>query len=280
MQISIASGKGGTGKTLVATNLALSINDQPVQLLDCDVEEPNAHIFFQGKQLEQETVCISIPKVNEDICHHCGTCSEVCAFNAIALLDKVVLVFEDLCHSCGACWHLCPHNAVETKDKEIGLIEKIDTGNFDLVTGRLKIGSHISPPLIKKVKEYCLPGGINIIDGPPGSSCPVMETVECTDFCVLVTEPTPFGLNDLSLAVEMVKTLGVPCGVVINRDGPDSTVIEEFCRENNIKILMRIPLDTGIAKSYAKGVPLVKENPEWKEKFYELYQAILKEVQV
>ncbi|MBM7853959.1 MinD superfamily P-loop ATPase [Desulfohalotomaculum tongense] len=279
MQISIASGKGGTGKTLVATNLALSIPDQPVQLMDCDVEEPNAHIFFQGQPVSRITVTRPVPKVDAEKCRHCGTCSEVCAFNAIALLDKMVLTFDDLCHSCGACWYLCPHKAIEPLEKEIGTVEKTDVGDMVLVTGKLKIGSHISPPVIKKVKEQSLPEGINIIDGPPGSSCPVMETVEGTDYCVLVTEPTPFGLNDLTLAVKMVKTLGVPCGVVINRDGPDSVMVEEFCRDNNIKILMRIPLDVGIAESYAQGIPLVKENPAWKERFEKLYRSIVEEVQ-
>lgn len=279
MKISIASGKGGTGKTLVATNLALSLNKQPVQLLDCDVEEPNAHIFLKGNVTDEVTVYTQIPKVNEEQCQHCGICSEVCAFNAIALFDKTLLTFNDLCHSCGACWHLCPHNALEPMDKEIGTITKTRLNDITLITGKLKIGTHISPPVIKAVKEQCLQDGINIIDGPPGSSCPVMETVSDTDYCVLVTEPTPFGLNDLALAVEMVKTLGVPCGVVINRDDSGSVIVEQFCKENNLKILMRIPLDVNIAKSYAKGVPLVEDNRQWKEKFNELYNRILEEVQ-
>ncbi len=279
MRISVASGKGGTGKTMVATNLALSIKNQPVQLLDCDVEEPNAHIFFQSKQVEQTAVSVQIPEVDEEKCVGCGKCSELCVFNAITNIGSSVLTFEEMCHSCGVCWNFCPAEAIKPKNREIGLVTKAAVDGLTLVTGKLNIGSHISPPVIKAVKQQCLDDGINILDGPPGSSCPVMTTVENTDFCVLVTEPTPFGLNDLKLAHSMIKVLGVPCGVVINRDGPDSVLIEKFCRENDLNILMRIPLDIGIARSYSKGVPLVKDNPSWQEKFYHLYQAIKEEVQ-
>ncbi|MTI80929.1 MAG: (4Fe-4S)-binding protein [Firmicutes bacterium] len=278
MRISIASGKGGTGKTLVATNLALSISDQPVHLLDCDVEEPNAHVFLQGDHIDQQVVHLPIPKVNQAKCQQCSKCSDVCVFNAIALFDKIILTFDDLCHSCGACWHLCPHNAIEKIDKEIGAIDKTKVDNITLITGKLKIGNHASPPLIKKVKGQCNDGGINILDGPPGSSCPAMEAVEGTDYCVMVTEPTPFGLNDLRLAVDMVTALGVPCGVVINRDGPGNVGVLDYCREKGIKLLMQIPMDDRIAKSYAKGTPLVKEEPAYRDKFNQLYQVILGEV--
>jgi MinD superfamily P-loop ATPase len=279
MKISIASGKGGTGKTLVATNLALSLNDHQVQILDCDVEEPNAHIFLKGDLLDETKVYTQIPSLNEKRCQSCGKCSDVCVFNAIAQFDKTLMCFDDLCHSCGACWQLCPHNALEPVNKEIGIVKRTKVKDLTLVTGTLKIGTHISPPIIKAVKEQCLVDGINIIDGPPGSSCPVMETISGTDYCLLVTEPTPFGLNDLTLAVEMVKTLAVPCGVVINRDGPDSAMIEKFCRDNNLEILMRIPLDINIARSYSKGMPLVDDSPQWQEKFSNLYQKIVEEVQ-
>ncbi len=279
MRISIASGKGGTGKTMVATNLALSIKNAPVQLLDCDVEEPNAHIFFQGKQLDEKMVSVSVPEVDESKCDGCGRCYEVCVFNAITNIGSSVLIFEDMCHSCGACWTLCPAKAIKPKSRDIGLVTRQEAEGLNLITGKLKVGSHISPPVIKAVKQQCIEDGINILDGPPGSSCPAMTTVEETDYCVLVTEPTPFGLNDLKLAYSMVKVLGVPCGVVINRDDTDSRIIEDFCRDNGLDILMRIPLDVSIARSYSKGVPLVKDNPAWQEKFYQLYQSVLKGVQ-
>lgn len=279
MKISVASGKGGTGKTLVSTNLALSIADQPVQLLDCDVEEPNAHIFLQGETSDETTVYTNVPQVNEELCQYCGYCTEVCAFNALALFGKTFLCFEDLCHSCSACWRLCPHQAIQPKQREVGTVTTTKTGDMTLITGRVKVGVALSPPVIEAVKEHCIDEGVNILDGPPGSSCPVMETIFDTDFCVLVTEPTPFGLNDLTLAVEMIRKLDVKCGVVINRDGPDSAIIEDYCRQNNLPILMRIPLDMDIAKSYAQGVPLVKADPQWSKKFNVLYQNIIKEVQ-
>ncbi|WP_031515910.1 4Fe-4S binding protein [Desulfofalx alkaliphila] len=278
MRISVASGKGGTGKTLVATNLVRSIKEYPVRLLDCDVEEPNAHLFIKGDRLKESKVYASIPGVKEELCLYCGTCAEVCAFNAIAVFDKAVVTFEDLCHNCGACWHLCPHQCIEPVPREIGVVEESKLNNITLVTGRLKVGSHISPPLIKAVKARCSDHAVNILDGPPGSSCPAMEAVEGSDYCVLVTEPTPFGLNDLRLALEMLKELNVPCGVVINRDGPDSDLIDGFCSRHGIKVLMRIPLSVDIAKSYARGALPADEEAHWQQAFNNLYKAIAEEV--
>jgi len=277
MKISIASGKGGTGKTLVATNLALAI-DSPVQLLDCDVEEPNAHIFFKGPVQNEQVVYTLVPQIDEKLCQYCGLCTEVCAFNAIALFEQNFLIFADLCHNCSACWRLCPHGAIVPKEREVGTVTTTETDGVRLVTGRVKVGVHASPPVIKAVKEKCSQG-INILDGPPGSSCPVLETVSDTDYCVLVTEPTPFGLNDLKLAVEMITTLGLKCGVVINRDGPDSTIIEEFCHSRQLPILMRIPFERDIASSYARGTLLVHQDLKWREQFAALYHRIVREVQ-
>lgn len=280
MRISVASGKGGTGKTLVATSLALSLVDleKPVQLLDCDVEEPNAHIFFQTEGQSVDKVFLPIPKVNYDKCQYCGKCSEICQFNAIALMKRTLVIFPDVCHSCGGCWHLCPNGALEPTPREIGQVSVTQAGPLGLVSGKLKIGTHISPPVIEAVREREESNTIVIIDGPPGSSCPVMTAVADTDYCILVTEPTPFGLNDLALAAEMLAVLGIPHGVIINRAVPDNDLVERYCQEKGLDILMHIPYGQEIARSYAKGIPLVKSDPSWQEKFYELYQRISGEV--
>ncbi|GAB6181580.1 ATP-binding protein [Desulfotomaculum defluvii] len=282
MKISVASGKGGTGKTMVATNLALSLlaKDKSVQLLDCDVEEPNLHVFLKCNPIESHEVSLPIPKVDYDKCSYCGKCSEVCQFNAIALLKRTLVIFPDVCHSCGGCWYLCPNGALEPKPKKIGTVTISQAGSLQLVSGKLKLGTHISPPVVKAVRDReDDQGKIVIIDGPPGSSCPVMAAVEKTDYCVLVTEPTPFGLNDLALAAEMLKVLGVPCGVVINRDVPHNDIIDQYCMEKGLQILLRIPYELEIAKAYAKGIPLVEMSPQYKDKFYLLYQQLYQEVQ-
>ncbi len=280
MRISIASGKGGTGKTLVATSLVLSLMDQPrpVQLLDCDVEEPNAHIFFKMEQTSSQKVFLPIPKVDYDQCQYCGKCVEVCQFNAIALMKRTLVIFPDVCHSCGGCWHLCPTEALQPTPREVGAVAISQADSFTLVSGILKLGTHISPPVIKAVRAKEDPDSIVIIDGPPGSSCPVMTTVDGTDYCILVTEPTPFGLNDLALAVEMLQVLGVACGVVINRDVPGNDIIDRYCEDKGLPILLRIPLQTEIARAYAKGITLVESDPHWKTKFLELYQRVAREV--
>lgn len=280
MRISVASGKGGTGKTLVATNLALSLVDQqkPVQLLDCDVEEPNAHIFLKVKQSEEQKVYLPIPKVDYDQCQYCGKCAEVCQFNAIALMKRTLVIFPDVCHSCGGCWQLCPNGALQPISREVGTVDICQLGPLKLVSGRLKLGTHISPPVIKAVRANEDSASIIVIDGPPGSSCPVMTSVAGTDYCILVTEPTPFGLNDLVLAVEMLRVLGVPCGVVINRDVPGNDIIDRYCEKQGLSVLMRIPLQTEIARAYAKGIPLVESDPTWRARFLELYQRAVGEV--
>lgn len=275
MIISIASGKGGTGKTLVATSLALSLRERErVQLLDCDVEEPNAHIFLQPTFTQREGVLIPIPRVDEGKCTYCGKCAEVCAYNAIAVFKKKVLVFPELCHGCGACSYLCPEHAISEEGKEIGVVEIGHSDGVEFVHGRLSIGEAMAPPVIRKVKEHIDPQRVAIIDVPPGTSCPVVEAIKGSDLCLLVTEPTPFGLNDLVLAVEAVRKLGIPCGVVINRAGVGDRKVEEYCLEENIPILLTIPLDTRIASLYSVGTPLVRGIPEWQEHFLELFDKV------
>ena len=273
MIVSIASGKGGTGKTLVATSLALSL-EGPVQLLDCDVEEPNDHVFLKPVFTATESVYVEVPSVDEDKCTHCGICSEVCAFHAIAALKSKVLVFPELCHGCGACSHLCPEDAISEVGREIGVVEIGFSYRLRFAQGKLNVGEAMPTPVIRKLKEHIDPESTVLIDISPGTSCPVVESIRGSDFCVLVTEPTPFGLNDLVLAVEVARKLEVPCGVVLNRAGVGDTGVEEYCSSQDIPILLTIPLDARIAQHYSMGTPLVVGMPEWRERFVELFDRI------
>lgn len=275
MIIAIASGKGGTGKTLVSTSLAISLGKN-VQIIDCDVEEPNSHIFIKPTIDKSEPASIPVPQVNEAKCTFCGKCKEVCAFNAIAVIADHVLVFPELCHGCGACSYLCPENAISEADRQIGVVECGKAGDIDFVHGKLNVGEAMAPPLIRAVKKHIDRSKTVIIDVPPGTSCPVVESIEGSDYCVLVTEPTPFGLNDLVLAVEVVRKLGIPFGIVINRAGFGDSKTEEYCGRENIPILLNIPLDTEIAKAYSRGIPLVQAMPEWKERFVRLHDEIVR----
>lgn len=275
MIISVASGKGGTGKTLVATNLALSLKDKyKVQLLDCDVEEPNDHIFLKPIIENIERVFIPVPEVDNSKCTYCGKCAEVCAFNAIAVIKDRVLVFPELCHGCGACSYLCPEKAITEKGKEVGIVETGKADGISFGHGKLNVGEAMAPPIIRKVKECIDPAAITIIDVSPGTSCPVVESIRDSDFCLLVTEPTPFGLNDLILAVEVVRKLEIPCGVVLNRAGVGDGKVADYCLKEDIPLLRAIPLETEIAVLYSKGIPLVEGIPEWKKSFNQLFQKI------
>jgi len=273
--ISIASGKGGTGKTLVATSLALSLqNGKPVQFLDCDVEEPNAHIFLKPSLDHKQMVSIPIPQVDEEKCTHCGKCAEVCAYNAIAVIGEKVLIFPELCHGCGACSYLCPEDALSEVGKEVGVLEAGQSKGIEFVHGKLTVGEAMAVPVIREVKKHINRDRLAIIDVSPGTSCPVVEAVGDSDFCLLVTEPTPFGLNDLTLAVDMLNKLDIPSGVVINRDGVGDSKVEEYCYKEGVPILLRIPLDIEIAQLYSKGITLVEGMPQWQEAFIKLYNDI------
>ncbi len=278
MIISIASGKGGTGKTTVATNLSASLGTD-VRLLDCDVEEPNAHLFIKPEIDSEEDVTTPVPQVDESKCTLCGKCCEICQFKAIVRIADTILPFEDLCHSCGGCFEVCPENAITETYRKLGVLEKGHKNSIDFIHGRLRVGEAMAPPLIKKVRAYAEEKGITVIDAPPGTSCPVIAAMKGTDFIILVTEPTPFGLHDLKLAAGAVKLLGIPCGIVINRSDLGDDKVKEFAREEEIPILMEIPFDRKIAESYSRGELVVEAIPEWKDKFVDLYHDIEKIVQ-
>ncbi|MCD6166484.1 ATP-binding protein [bacterium] len=273
MIISVASGKGGTGKTTIATNLALSLNGS-VQFLDCDVEEPNSHIFLKPDLRENEIVGIPVPEVDASRCTYCGKCGEICQYSAIVVISKNVLTFPELCHGCGGCFLVCPEGAISEKDRQIGVVEKGEASKIAFVHGRLQIGAAISPPLIKAVKKHVDKAKTVIIDAPPGTSCPVIEAVKESDFCILVTEPTPFGLNDLRLAVEVVRILKIPFGVIINRADEGDEGVKEYCSRENIPILMEIKTERKIAEAYSRGIPIVEIMPEYRKYFQLLFARL------
>jgi len=275
MILSIASGKGGTGKTLVATSLAVSLRDiERVQVLDLDVEEPNDHIFLKPTLSLTESATVLVPHLDKDKCNYCGICSNVCHYNAIAVGSELMLMFPELCHSCGACIYHCPNEALTEKKREIGSIVTGNANGISLIQGRLSVGDILGVPIIKQVKERSAANGLVIIDASPGTSCPVIEAVRDSDFCILVTEPTPFGLNDLTLAVGMCRELEVPCGVVLNRAGTGDRLITDYCTKEQIPILLTIPLDRQIAALYSLGITLAEALPGWQTEFIKLYERV------
>ncbi|MBW1607651.1 MAG: ATP-binding protein [Deltaproteobacteria bacterium] len=273
MIISIASGKGGTGKTTVATNLAVSIGSD-VQLLDCDVEAPNAHLFINPVIELNKKVYTPVPQIDEEKCNFCKKCAEICRFKAIAVIKEIVLTFPELCHSCGGCMEVCPEKAITETGRELGVIEIGHKNSLGFAHGRLRIGEAMSPPLIREVRSYTRSDQLTIIDAPPGTSCPVIAAMKGADFVLMVTEPTPFGLHDLKLAVEAVKLLEIPRGLVINRSDIGDDGVQTYAKMENLPILMEIPFDRRIAEIYSRGRLIVEELPEWKEKFLGLYSQI------
>jgi MinD superfamily P-loop ATPase len=280
MKIAVASGKGGTGKTTVATSLALSLSapGQEVSFLDCDVEAPNAHLFLQPILHSSRRVNRLIPEVNAEICSGCGRCAEVCQYHAIVVLGGKTLVFPELCHGCGSCSLECPENAITEIPENLGILEAGTTPEgIHFARGLLNIGEPMAVPVIHQLKEWqkSQPAGIAIWDSPPGTSCPVVESIRGADFLLLVTEPTPFGLHDLKLAAQLARELEISAGVVINRDGIGDTQVEEFCRKVGLSILMRIPLEREIGEGIARGKTLTQIRPEYKTRFNEMLAQIV-----
>lgn len=272
--IAIASGKGGTGKTTVAVHLAVWLASQgrTVQYLDCDVEEPNGHLFLKPKIEFSELVGIPVPVVDVAKCTSCGLCAKVCEFNAIAMLQKP-LVFPELCHGCGACALVCPVGAIREISRPIGVVETGRAGAVHFVQGRLNVGEPMAPPLIRAAKAKRNQDGIVLLDAPPGTSCPVVTTVRGADFVLLVTEPTPFGLHDLSLAIETIRPMGLPLGVIVNRADDDPRV-QDFCRAQGIPVLAELPDDRRVAETYARGELLFDRLPKWREYFENLWARV------
>jgi len=272
MIISVASGKGGTGKTSVAVNIALSIDS--VQLLDCDVEEPNAHLLLHPKINRTEPVYLPLPVVNEELCDYCGKCSDFCQYNAIFVGSKKVLIFPELCHSCGGCAIICPRKAISEKQRRVGTLKFGASDSLELIYGELEVGEPMAASVVREVKKQIKNGKTVILDSPPGTSCPVIETVQGSDFCILVTEPTPFGLHDLKITVQVLKNMGIPFGVVVNRAGIGDKKVYEYCESKSIPILLEIPYQRKIAELYSKGIPFSLEIPLWKEKFRALFEEV------
>ncbi|MEN6360680.1 MAG: ATP-binding protein [Smithella sp.] len=274
MRISIASGKGGTGKTTVSVNLARTMG-VPVQLLDCDVEEPNAHLFLTGdKEVKEEIVTIPIPQVNESLCDGCGECSKFCEYHAIVTFGTAPLIFPEMCHGCGGCTRVCPPKAISEVGRRVGVVETRRSEYITLIGGRLDVGVAMAPPLIRAVKERLQKNLPAILDAPPGTSCPVIAAIRDTDMVLLVTEPTPFGLNDLSLAVDMVRELKIPFGVIVNRMGSGDDRIHAYCAKENIPLLLEIPDDRKIAESYSRGILMVDALPEYQNLFQSLIAKV------
>ncbi len=277
MKVAVLSGKGGTGKTTVATNLAyvLHMAGKTIQLLDADVEEPNAHIFFNVNYNHEENVQILLPVIDRNLCTHCGICAKSCEFSAITVSPKYIMVFDSLCHGCGVCSMVCPVKAISEKPKDIGTI-KLGTTEEGIIFGEgiMNIGEPSPVRIIRQLKKHIDPAvDVVVLDSPPGTSCPVIETVHDADFALLVTEPTPFGLHDLKLAIETTREFNIPIGVVINRYDGSYKEIESYLDKEGIPLLMTIPYDAKIAEDYSKGF-LFSKTQNYADKFLDLFERI------
>lgn len=277
MRIAIASGKGGTGKTTLAVNLAVVAADEgrPTRLLDCDVEAPNGHLFLAPEWESERTVTLQVPEVDDSRCTHCGMCAEICAFNALASLPDSVMVFPELCHACGGCFRVCPAGAILPGAREVGVVQEGRARGFRFTHGRLRVGEVQAPPLIDAVLESAGDAeDLVLIDAPPGTSCPVVAAIKDCDFVLLVTEPTPFGLNDLKLAVDLVREMGLPFAVAVNRAGSGDDRVLRFCAEQDIPLAASLADDRRVAEAYARGEPAVDALPQLRDEFKNLLDTL------
>lgn len=278
MKIAVLSGKGGTGKTLVSVNLAAAA--EKAVYIDCDVEEPNGHLFFKPKDIKSEKVSIRIPVVDEKLCNGCRKCVDFCQFNALAYISNKLKLFNEVCHSCGGCVMICPQKALSEKEKTIGEVQKGTSENVKVYTGILNTGQASGVPIIKKLLDSSrAEEGMTFIDCPPGSACIVMESIKDADYCILVAEPTLFGVHNLNMVYELVRIFGKKHGAVLNKSLEGDNPAEKFCIEKGIKILGKIPFDNELGKLNSEAKILVRENKKYNELFSSLLQILTKEVQ-
>lgn len=278
MKIAVLSGKGGTGKTLVSVNLAAAVKN--AIYIDCDVEEPNGYLFFKPHKIVSEQVMVQIPVVDENKCSGCRTCIDFCKFNALAYINNKLVVFDEICHSCGGCILFCPESALFEKTKMVGQVEYGTSEAVTVITGRLNIGEASGIPIIKKLLHYANnENKITFIDSPPGSACTVMESIKDVDYCILVAEPTLFGVHNLNMVYDLVELFHKPHGVVLNKCVDEENPAEQFCREKNIKILGEIPFDHELGRMNSNALIAVRTSETYKNLFTSLLQTVIEEVQ-
>ncbi|MEA4900886.1 ATP-binding protein [Desulfitobacterium sp.] len=279
MRIAVLSGKGGTGKTLVSVNLAAIAKASTY--IDCDVEEPNGHLLFKPEGIQEEEIPVKIPKVNHELCNGCRKCIDFCKFNALAYIKNKLIVFDEVCHSCGGCIMLCPEKALIEKEKIIGKVQKGTSNAVTIYTGILNTGEASGIPIIKRLlaEENPEANKQTFIDCPPGSACIVMESIKDADYCILVAEPTLFGVHNLNMVYKLVKLFNKPFGVVLNKCLEEENPAEKFCLEKNIKILDRIPFDTNLGTLNSNAKIAVRKNKKYRDMFSSLLKTVTKEVQ-